>query len=118
MITALKSNPLFSHSELYLYEKDKVHPIKIVSQKIGTKGLVIVGSYELVNENEVFGFVDNICTAIDGNEKLFEKRDMLLWSSSVVEKNSELNIPSKKLTEYDSSLSHCSFDEIFQKANT
>ena len=118
MIAALKNKPLFPHSELYLYEKEKGHPIKLVSQKIGRKGLMVVGSFELVNEDEVFRFIDNICTVIDENDKLFEKKDMLLWGSTIIENNSDLKIPSKLLIKNDDNVGSSSFEEIFQKINS
>ena len=81
---ALKNNALFQHSRLYLYERQSGYTIKLINQKIGKKGLIVFGSYELMNEDETFSYLDTIARAIDSNQNLFSKEDMYLWASNIL----------------------------------
>ena len=49
VIHALHQHALFSHSELYLYERENSHTLKIISEKIPNKGILLYGCYELGN---------------------------------------------------------------------
>ena len=72
--------------------------MKIISCKIGNKGLLVVGSYEQYAEIKTFVLLKTIAAQVNNNEKLFIKTDAIFWASQVHEANFTLNLPNSAST--------------------